>query len=81
LCESLIENGALKNTDDYLHYLTLAANHNFDAFYALGETLWYGKYGINKDKKKAQRYLRLAAMEKCPNAFDLLNKLGITIYE
>ncbi|CAG8834507.1 15903_t:CDS:2, partial [Gigaspora margarita] len=67
--ESLIENDTLKNTDDYLHYLTLAANYNnIDAFYTLGETLWYGKYGINKDEKKAQRYLRLAAMKEYSKA-------------
>ncbi|CAB4492588.1 kinase-like protein [Rhizophagus irregularis] len=47
----------------FMKYLQLSAdNNNITAFYNLGNVYFSGKLGIEKDKEKGIRYLRLAAL-------------------
>lgn len=66
----------------YLAYMTLAANNNnLDALYNLGEIYLNGKYNVEKNDEKAKQYLKLAALKEEQRSIELLDKLGIKLFE
>ncbi|CAG8571814.1 874_t:CDS:2 [Acaulospora morrowiae] len=79
---SLIEEGVLSETSEYLHYMTLAANNNnVDALCQMGEIYLDGKYNIEKDEEKAIQYLKLAALKNEQRALNRLHELGMKLFE
>ncbi|CAG8559771.1 3077_t:CDS:2, partial [Diversispora eburnea] len=58
-----------------------ANNNNLDALYNLGEIYLYGKYNVEKNEEKAIQYLKLASLKEEPRSIELLDKLGIKLFE
>jgi len=79
--ESLIENDTLKNSEEFIRYLTLAThNNNTNAFFTLGSVYVKGTYGITVDKEKGKHFLRLASLQEDQRALDLLSELGEELF-
>uniref|UniRef100_U9UUE1 HCP-like protein n=1 Tax=Rhizophagus irregularis (strain DAOM 181602 / DAOM 197198 / MUCL 43194) TaxID=747089 RepID=U9UUE1_RHIID len=76
-----------KNLEDFVKYLTMAANNgNSAAQFNLGDLYFNGKLGISKDEEKGLSYLKLAAIKGQPKAhaqlryaFSAINKEKINI--
>ncbi|CAG8532543.1 14074_t:CDS:2 [Funneliformis mosseae] len=78
---SLIENNTLKNSEEFIRYLTLAAhNNNTNAFFELGNVYVNGTYGITIDEEKGRHFLRLAGLQEDQRALDLLKDLGEELF-
>ncbi|CAI2180016.1 4798_t:CDS:2 [Funneliformis geosporum] len=74
---SLIENDTLKNSEEFIRYLTLAAhNNNTNALFTLGSVYVKGTYGITVDEEKGRHFLRLASLQDDQRALDLLKNFG-----
>ncbi|CAG8561899.1 3330_t:CDS:2 [Funneliformis mosseae] len=65
----------------FIEYLTKAAdNNNSTAQFNLGDLYLNGKLGIQRNIDLGKKYLRLAALTNQPKAIEILQKLGINIY-
>ncbi|CAG8798641.1 29242_t:CDS:2 [Gigaspora margarita] len=72
-----------ENREEFLKYLTLAANNanngNSVAMYLLADMYLNGKV-VQKDPVKGERYLKLSAGSKNEKAVTLAQKLGIKVF-
>jgi TPR repeat protein len=79
--KSLVEGATLKNSNEFIRYMTESANNNnADAFFTLGSVYVKGTYGIKKDKEKGLHYLKLAGLRENQGALDLLKEMGEELF-
>ena len=65
----------------FIEYLTKATdNQNSIAQFNLGDLYLNGKLGVPKNVELRKKYLRLAALTNQPKAIEILQKLGMSIY-
>ncbi|GBB92361.1 hypothetical protein RclHR1_00020064 [Rhizophagus clarus] len=65
----------------FIEYLTKAAeNQNSTAQFNLGDLYLNGKLGVPQNIELGKKYLRLAALTNQPKAIEILQKLGMNIY-
>ncbi|CAB4398666.1 unnamed protein product [Rhizophagus irregularis] len=65
----------------FIEYLTKAAeNQNSTAQFNLGDLYLNGKLGVPQNVELGKKYLRLAALTNQPKAIEILQKLGMNIY-